>query len=1703
MTQISKKSSFSLLRTNPRLTTNVKIVSAGDKVYLDSINADSVLANSKYKKFDVTGGMYSYDIYNFYNRDGKLPVNLAYKVFEKFSYATPKAQYSDQYDFEYCAGAYTKNSALYNEEFAMFAPLWVEKENLPEYFIILKLNGPVTINSKDSNTEDELNLINDDIINSTNFFKHYLKNSELVKTISLKENTSIGKYIRNHVNDSSFPEGSIYATIKKDEYSYINGISYNSGGFCSVADNFYDEFVLQDKIILEKDNNITNKFSQLGVVHPNILNLEFLFDVDGEYEMNRYMGFYVSEAQLDKFTVTKSFSNKSYSDGSIEVNSFLKYDRLIDVNNLVNRIPYVKDPNDNFYLINQSDAYEKRGHLHLKNIFSGDDDDNSYEINLPWSVKYNNVSYDKIYIGSNSYVTFGGGSTEYSGFSASNPNLPTIFISSADNSVQNVFADISDDDGDSMFVVRYEGYNSTSSNGDNSNIIWEITFYKNSSKIDIDIIHNEMLYDGYDGIGGMTDGVGNWILQNQLFVSDNVSFRVNEDLSITELLPRINKIKTKNSVINPVNFSNYEPYRTISVNTTNELGKSCFAFKVNSNVSETTQIRLLKVDIIADEINDDDVDLFGVRGNDNIPAGTAYYTTYSTKGNTYDIAKAISAAINNIEILAGEQIFRAIYQNDIVVVYAQNSTSYWDNLKWSIFSTGDVFPFTILNDNANIIDVHDYVLTYDSFKNDIGEMDVTLYLSGKLASSTFKGGSDTNNNRFIISSADVNQFFTNNTLDELFAKGLTYSKVKSVSSYLDEPLYDENGLIYAFNNFDKFATCVLEDDIKITYNKKIILYKNALPSIGYFSFLPIKDFDFDTFNLDYTKCEDSKIPELWDFCLSKISTQNFDSILQPESSNYEKCNLLTGLFENEFLSAKGFSKLVDSNLNEDYDQLQELAKLNQTISEHTQDTITNNEYDRLNENYLTTTALFSKVVPFVNKWVSDDLSTDVRNNNYRLNIDQSFGQFNFSPSFDYTKRDPRFFTHEWYLLQKYPTYYIEHKIKEDSYSYFENNINESSLYDVNSDYFNDYFTRRYVGTTPIKTDYKYSIFSGGNTQKFPECIFRGVKVRLKKRIENSDVNYNLKEKVVIPDNTLNGYKFSAVLAMNEDNELSTSIKFIKNNKFKSITCLIKASLGGFLQTDFIDRNLLYSINHKVISNNNVLSYDDRLLQGRIYKMVNNSDGTFTVFAKGLSSSNLPSFKSELTLNEQSSYNDIVFEHNGTTIRFGEISKVIDNNSFICSELKCNYNNIEYNIVGFDIEKYLEDPIEYLYIDGLPNILAMYAFVAAIKDDMKYENGGYNGYHHIINEISFANIANLINLGDPKIQYIEILENGTTENGKFLIELVKHDVEYSTTYLGNNVIVPNADVSELNTFDIIGYELKINDRTSVKPIYRNQFYFNPKVYDVVSFCDDSDLPELYKMNTKFYVNGNNFSIKNLFFNKVNTQNNQTLLKLTNLNQYPLIEQYTLSKKDFNVFKSNWDTNYYNEFTTERKSTEIIGTKEQLEQRSFFGSKLLTLPNDITIDYIKENPINNLDNNTGISYNDTKFNVTMQLNISILLQNYFLNIEPFYKLFSNYINTNFSFGNNNLEDDIRRYIELNVKERYIIKDIIVWKKSLTSLEADQELFRLDLTTTEKISEGFKQITNFTNEKIDAFNNKLTYNKQLDESEQFSLTIKLKKI
>ena len=111
--------------------------------------------------------------------------------------------------------------------------------------------------------------------------------------------------------------------------------------------------------------------------------------------------------------------------------------------------------------------------------FTGNADDGYWTVPLPFSITYLNQSYSVVYIGTNTYITFGAGSAEYAQLGNATPPLPKIMISANDNLAFRIYQGIEGSYPNRTFRIRWEGHNAPSGGSSGSpDMIYEVTFYE-------------------------------------------------------------------------------------------------------------------------------------------------------------------------------------------------------------------------------------------------------------------------------------------------------------------------------------------------------------------------------------------------------------------------------------------------------------------------------------------------------------------------------------------------------------------------------------------------------------------------------------------------------------------------------------------------------------------------------------------------------------------------------------------------------------------------------------------------------------------------------------------------------------------------------------------------------------------------------------------------------------------------------------------------------------------------------------------------------------------------------------------------------------------------------------------------------------------------------------------------------------------------
>ena len=134
---LTEESSFQLVRTNPKLTGNVKLtINESGGMWLDSIKVSPELSTSLYSKVAIdTTKSHPANLFMFFN-NGSTPNEIVFDLAEQVDTTKTSKNFKDQYDFShYFSGAKYLASNKYVERMSYFAPLYL-KEEVPDYFIV-------------------------------------------------------------------------------------------------------------------------------------------------------------------------------------------------------------------------------------------------------------------------------------------------------------------------------------------------------------------------------------------------------------------------------------------------------------------------------------------------------------------------------------------------------------------------------------------------------------------------------------------------------------------------------------------------------------------------------------------------------------------------------------------------------------------------------------------------------------------------------------------------------------------------------------------------------------------------------------------------------------------------------------------------------------------------------------------------------------------------------------------------------------------------------------------------------------------------------------------------------------------------------------------------------------------------------------------------------------------------------------------------------------------------------------------------------------------------------------------------------------------------------------------------------------------------------------------------------------------------------
>jgi len=288
--QIDNDTSYLVLRTNPKISGNIKLViDTKENLFFDTFKVSDILSNKLYRKQKLSANsVLSGDVRRVFS---SLPGGEVFRLDNEdtLNISLPKTELDKQYNMNYSYGSRILNDELYDESFSMLSPIWINNK-LPDYFALFRLDGKFNEETYDHGDLKDL---------ATKF----ITNGKLFNSYSLKEKTNLGTYLRNHISELNNIIAPTFITLSpKEEFNpdpnTWYGIAIDKGIITGRSETPYF-FNKKSSNFTDLTAFTTEGFERLNLLCPNLINLEYIFDDDVEdYTMHRYFGLYLTENAL-------------------------------------------------------------------------------------------------------------------------------------------------------------------------------------------------------------------------------------------------------------------------------------------------------------------------------------------------------------------------------------------------------------------------------------------------------------------------------------------------------------------------------------------------------------------------------------------------------------------------------------------------------------------------------------------------------------------------------------------------------------------------------------------------------------------------------------------------------------------------------------------------------------------------------------------------------------------------------------------------------------------------------------------------------------------------------------------------------------------------------------------------------------------------------------------------------------------------------------------------------------------------------------------------------------------------------------------------------------------------------------------------------------------------------------------------------------
>lgn len=269
-------SNLQIIRMNPKLTTNIKLVfDSKDNIYFESIKSNTILSDSRFNlKVVDKSTTYGTSLVKFWSG---VPSDIVYSIKDDNDVDVVYRDFNSQIDDTYLTGV-KYNTLNSNEMYEYETTLFIDGV-VPDIFGIFRIDGLGLVDISDT------------------FNDEYLAKMKLIKMYKLTDG-DLGAFFRNSFNNDDIPRSSIDVSFKSNDFLKWKGIDLYSGQYISKSRFIYDK-VRMDNTFYDIDKMLIDGFRDNGIVHPRLVNISYLYDdyigVDGSlshYSVNRYSGYY-------------------------------------------------------------------------------------------------------------------------------------------------------------------------------------------------------------------------------------------------------------------------------------------------------------------------------------------------------------------------------------------------------------------------------------------------------------------------------------------------------------------------------------------------------------------------------------------------------------------------------------------------------------------------------------------------------------------------------------------------------------------------------------------------------------------------------------------------------------------------------------------------------------------------------------------------------------------------------------------------------------------------------------------------------------------------------------------------------------------------------------------------------------------------------------------------------------------------------------------------------------------------------------------------------------------------------------------------------------------------------------------------------------------------------------------------------------------